>query len=203
MPSIRACLLAAVLGCVFESSSRAQVPPGHFVLGTCIQATSGTFPWTGPAGLFVGHPRQVGTMWAVNGLPSSLTTRPPTWNVEYGVGGLAIHPWSGDLLVGDSPEGGGIFNLYRLRITQQATVPVTFSSQVVGAYQLGVATPIGGLVVPGIRDANRVIVGCANVAAGRVSRDDCAVRGGSVRGSLAQRRCRRGPCGASPSGRLP
>lgn len=169
MPSTRVCLVASVLGLVLAPSSRTQVPPGYFVLGTSIQATTSSYPWTGPAGLFVGHPRAVGSMWIVNGLPASLTTRPPTWNGEYGVGGLAIHPWTGDLLVGDSPDGGGILNLYRIGITQLATTPVTFSTTMVGTYALGVATAIGGLVVnPGVRDVNRVIVGCANVASGPI-----------------------------------
>lgn len=160
--------LMSVVGLLLAAGVSAQVPPGHFVLGTSLGPVPNPYPWTGPAGLFVGHPRQVGSMWAVTGLPPSLTTRPPTWSYEYGVGGLAIHPATGDLLVGDSPDGGASLNLYRIRITQQPTTPITFTSTH-STFALGVANPLGGIVVnPGVRDANRVIVGCANVLAGQI-----------------------------------
>lgn len=127
--------LAAVAGLVpvlVSGPLPAQLPAGHFAVGAG-QTQPFSTQWTGPPGIFVGHPRTPGTLRAVTGLPPALTAPlPNTPNGGfYGVSSMLVHPPSGDLLVGTIPHGTtpNPVVLYRLRVdtaTLAATVVATF-----------------------------------------------------------------------------
>ncbi|MFY9345780.1 MAG: hypothetical protein WAT39_25035 [Planctomycetota bacterium] len=166
MPSFR--FVSCAVPILLAGAVPAQVPPGCFVLGTCAPPVPNPYPWLGGAGLFLGHPRTPGVLLEVAGLPAALVTPPPGWNYEYGIGGLAIHEATGELLVGNSPAPGAAHELRRIRIVPGAT-PGTYAAVVLATIPLGIAGPSGGWVNQiVVWDADNAIVNCTNVAGGAV-----------------------------------
>jgi len=130
---LRLALLAVV---AFPALLPAQVPPGHFIVGAG-QTLPPAFQWTGlQTGIEIGHPRTPGAMQLVTGLPANLTSPLPNTppNGYYGIGAIAVHEPSGDILVGDIPNGTtpNQVHLYRFHVDTQ-----TLATTLVATYVLG------------------------------------------------------------------
>lgn len=129
----------------------AQVPDGHFVLATATQFQGQGTAWTGPGGLWIGHPRNPGPMVPVTGLPADLVG-PPGPAIR-GASSVEIHQPSGDLLVG---ETGANTTIELHRITIDGSFAMTRHSRFV----LGTGGDVGQTAQI---DPDLVLVTCTDV----------------------------------------
>ncbi|MEM9381595.1 MAG: hypothetical protein AAGB93_16690 [Planctomycetota bacterium] len=129
--------LSIAAAAALSAGAAAQIPDGAHV-SSCVKAPGS--PWPGDGGVFVSHPRDLGTLTPITGLPDSITFAsdsdpgPPS---ALGANCVLVDPSNGGIIVGTNGRAGQVLSLHRI------TLDGLHASQV-DLFELGLLVGNGG-----------------------------------------------------------